>query len=245
MPLVRIESEEIKRYTASDELTDKRFHCWCIIYGAFMKTIERQADSDWRDGFLFVGDHLALDFVNTRPSPKGQPVELLTDFRTVLKWFQTAGVIDSESAARLVHLHRDSEKAHALATALSFREKLRRAVISVEHNTGVPPDMVKEVNRLMALHPVLHRLENDGQGAWSIKRWFRPDRPEDLLAPLAYAAAQLFTETDFTRIRKCANCVLHFRDTSKKANRRWCSMRLCGNRFKVAVYAAKRRAETE
>jgi len=210
-----------------------------------MKTAQKQTDSDWRDGFLFLGNHLALDFVNTRPAPKGQPVELLTDFQTLLKWFQTAEVIDSANAARLSQLDRDSEKAHALATALAFREKLRRAVISLEHNNRVLPDIIKDVNRLLASHPILHRLENDGQGAWSFKQWFRPARPQDLLAPLAYAAAQLFTETDFTRIRKCANCVLHFQDTSKKANRRWCSMRLCGNRFKVAAYAAKHRLETK
>ena len=211
-----------------------------------MRAEQKQNESDWRDGFLFLGNHLALDFVNTRPTPKGEPVELLTDFPALLKWFQAAEVIDAADAERLNHLDGDSsDKAGALATALSFREKLRRAVVSLEHNKQVPPDIVKEVNRLMALHPVLHRLENGGQKPWSLKQWFRPERPEDLLAPLAYAAAQLFTETDFTRIRKCANCILHFEDTSKKANRRWCSMRLCGNRFKVAAYAAKRRLETK
>ncbi len=208
-----------------------------------MKARQKQTDSDWRNGFRFLGNHLALDFVNTRPAPKGEPVELLTDFPTLLKWCQTAEVIDAAEVARLGHLDRDSEKVHALAIALAFREKLRRAVLSLEHNKQVPPEIVKEVNRLMALHPVLHRLEKSGQGPWSMKKWFRPERPQDLLAPLAYAAAQLFTETDFTRIRKCVNCILHFHDTSKKANRRWCSMRLCGNRFKVAAYAAKHRAE--
>src|SRR5262249_22229300 len=115
----------------------------------------KQTDSDWRDGFLFLGNHLALDFVNTRPAPKGEPVELLTDFRTLLKWFQAAQVIDAADAARLSHLDGDSEKACALAAALSLREKLRRAVLSLEHTKQVPPDIVKEVNRLMASHPVL------------------------------------------------------------------------------------------
>src|SRR5215471_1530689 len=206
-----------------------------------MKTAQKENNSDWRDDFIFLGNHLALDFVNTRPAPKGEPVELLTDFRALLKWFQAAEVIDPADAARLRHFDRDSEKARALATAVAFREKLRRAVVSLEHNKQVPPDILKEVNRLMASHPVLHRLEDEGKGTWALMQWFRPEGPEDLLAPLAYAAAQLFTETDFTRIRKCANCILHFQDTSKKANRRWCSMRLCGNRFKVAAYAAKHR----
>ncbi|WP_406117337.1 CGNR zinc finger domain-containing protein [Streptomyces virginiae] len=37
------------------------------------------------------------------------------------------------------------------------------------------------------------------------------------------------------RIRKCANppCPLHFLDTSRKGQRRWCSMAVCGNRAKA------------
>ena len=31
-------------------------------------------DSDWKDGFLFVGNHLALDFLNTRPVQNGEPM---------------------------------------------------------------------------------------------------------------------------------------------------------------------------
>jgi predicted RNA-binding Zn ribbon-like protein len=43
------------------------------------------------------------------------------------------------------------------------------------------------------------------------------------------------------RVRKCDQCVLHFYDISKKGTRRWCSTQLCGNRQKVAAYAARRR----
>ena len=35
--------------------------------------------SDWKDGFLFLGNHLALDFLNTRPVRNGEAVELLPD----------------------------------------------------------------------------------------------------------------------------------------------------------------------
>jgi predicted RNA-binding Zn ribbon-like protein len=54
-------------------------------------------------------------------------------------------------------------------------------------------------------------------------------------------AAILFSAIDRSRVRKCDQCVLHFYDISKKGTRRWCSMQLCGNRLKVAAYAARRR----
>ena len=71
--------------------------------------------------------------------------------------------------------------------------------------------------------------------------WFESRQPEDLFAPLAHSAAKLFASVDRNRVRKCDQCVLHFHDTSKKGTRRWCSMQLCGNRLKVAAYAARQR----
>jgi predicted RNA-binding Zn ribbon-like protein len=66
-----------------------------------------------------------------------------------------------------------------------------------------------------------------------------------LVSPLAYSAAELFANTDRKRVRKCDQCVLPFHDTSKKGTRRYCSMQMCGNRQKVAAYAARQRMRTE
>ena len=71
--------------------------------------------------------------------------------------------------------------------------------------------------------------------------YFDPRSPEDLLGPVAHSIAALFAGLDRNKIRKCSNCVLHFLDTSKKGTRRWCSMQMCGNRSKVAAYAARHR----
>jgi predicted RNA-binding Zn ribbon-like protein len=88
---------------------------------------------------------------------------------------------------------------------------------------------------------MLTRLKATGNAS-TTELWFDPRRPEDLLAPLSHSAAILFAEGDHNRVRKCGQCVLHFYDTSKKGTRRWCSMRLCGNRLKVAAYAARQRS---
>jgi predicted RNA-binding Zn ribbon-like protein len=99
---------------------------------------------------------------------------------------------------------------------------------------------VAELNRLMAAHPMLTRMKENGRVA-STEVWFETREPQNLLAPLAYSAVRLFADVDRKRVRKCGQCVLHFYDTSKKGTRRWCSMELCGNRKKVAAYAARRR----
>jgi predicted RNA-binding Zn ribbon-like protein len=207
-----------------------------------VRTLQKQTDSDWRDGFLFLGNQLALDFVNTHPAPHEEPVELLPDFDALLRWFQAAALLDSADAARLKRRWGESARAvQAVVASRDLRKKLRRGVLALEQGRPVPLAIVKELNSLMASHPLLYRLKAVTRNAWSMEKWFRPETPEDLLAPLVHDAAHMFAVADPERIRKCPNCVLHFQDTSKKGTRRWCSMRLCGNRFKVAAYAGRQR----
>jgi len=197
--------------------------------------------SDWRDGFLFVGNQLALDFLNTRPLQNGEALELLADFSALLRWFQAAELLSAGEAARLKEKWQKSARALRTVEAMrELREKLRKEVLAWEHGGGVHRSTVEKLNRLMAEHPMRTRLTTSGDKPVA-EMWFEARQPEDLWAPLAYGASALFTGVDRSRVRKCDQCVLHFHDTSKKGTRRWCSMQLCGNRLKVAAYAARQR----
>jgi predicted RNA-binding Zn ribbon-like protein len=121
-----------------------------------------------------------------------------------------------------------------------LREKLRTEMLLWERGGAIRGSTIDDLNRLLADHPMRTRLATHGNAHFR-ELWFEAGKPEDLFAPLAHSAATLFTTVDQKRVRKCARCVLHFRDTSKKGTRRWCSMRLCGNRFKVRAYADRRR----
>ena len=202
-------------------------------------------NSDWRDGFLFVGNQLALDFLNTCPVQDGEPTELLADFGTLLRWFQAAEVLSPGQVAGLSQQWGGSARARRTVEAMrGLREKLRKEVLAWEHGGTVRQTAINELNRLMAEHPMLTRLKKTGNAS-STEVWFDPRRPEDLFAPLAHSAATLFASSDRNRVRKCGQCILHFYDTSKKGTRRWCSMQLCGNRLKVAAYAARQRSRAQ
>ena len=202
------------------------------------KAVQR---SDWKDGFLFVGNHLALDFLNTRPVQKGEAVELLPDFDALLRWFKAANLLSFREVADLWRQWGESAQARQVAEAMrEMRERLRKELLARERGGAVQRAAMDELNQQMAEHPMLTRLKAGG-GAPTTELWFDPRRPEDLFAPLAHSAATLFADLDRNRVRKCRQCVLHFYDTSKKGTRRWCSMRLCGNRLKVAAYAARQR----
>jgi predicted RNA-binding Zn ribbon-like protein len=210
-----------------------------------MKQRERIPDSDWRDGFLFVGNHLALDFLNTRPVQNGEPIELLSDFSALLRWFQAAGLLNPRQMVNLQRQSGESATARRTLDAIrQLREKLRKEILAWEGGADIHRATLDELNQLMAAYPMVSKLKAVGN-VFSMERWFEPRQPEDLFAPLAHSAATLFAEVDRSRVRKCGQCVLHFYDTSKKGTRRWCSMQLCGNRLKVAAYAARQRLNAQ
>jgi predicted RNA-binding Zn ribbon-like protein len=200
-----------------------------------------QAAPDGAARFLFLGNHLVLDFLNTRPLLDGQPAELISDFNALLWWFRAAKLISPGDMARLRRRWAGTACAQRTVEAMrGFREKLRKEILARERGVAVRPSTVAELNRLMADHPMLTRLSASGSAS-ATELWFKMRRPEDLFAPLAYGTASLFAKVDRERVRKCANCIGHFYDTSKKGTRRWCSMKLCGNRLKVAAYADRQR----
>jgi len=196
----------------------------------------------WKDGFLFLGNDLALDFLNTRPVQDGEAMELLPDFAAILRWSQTAGLLSPHDAADLERQWGQSAEARRTVEAIrGFRENFRKEVLEWEQGHAVHRSAIDEVNRLMTSYPMSTRLKTNGKEL-EPELYFKPRRPEDLFAPLAHAVAMLLANANRDRVRKCGQCVLHFVDTSKKGTRRWCSMRLCGNRLKVAAYAARERS---
>ena len=206
-----------------------------------MKRPTSEPGSDWKDGFLFLGNHLALDFLNTRPVQNGETTELLRDFKAFLRWFQAAELLSTGAAAKIRQRWETSSRARqTLERAWELRERIRKEVFTWEAGVALHRSTTDELNRLMTLHPMRTRLKTTRNGVVN-ERWFDTEQPDELLAPLADSAARLFAEVRHDRVRKCRECVLHFHDTSKKGTRRWCSMQLCGNRLKVAAYAARQR----
>jgi predicted RNA-binding Zn ribbon-like protein len=196
---------------------------------------------EWVDGFLFVGNQAALDFLNTRPVLETGPTELLSDANAFERWLIASGMLTSQKEKTLVRRWRDEPQAEAfLKKLLAFRERLRAAVIRLESGLAVSDAFVSEVNFLLAEHPSRVALHKKS-GRLEQEIVFEPQEPADVWAPIAAATAELLSDVPASRVRKCEACVLHFHDTSKKGSRRWCSMNICGNKLKVAAYQQRNR----
>ena len=200
-----------------------------------------QAMGEWVDGFLFVGNRLILDFLNTKPVLADGPAELLPDTHALERWLIASGLATTPGAKRVLRDLPPSTDAEAfLGELIAFRERLRAAVLRMERGGAPTEEFIQEVNARLLQYPARTSLRKHG-GRIVRESLFEPRKPSDLWAPIIDAAAELLAETDRSRIRKCESCVVHFFDTSKKGSRRWCSMNICGNKLKVAAYQRRKR----
>jgi len=196
---------------------------------------------EWVDGFLFVANRPILDFLNTRPVLAQGPTELLTDFPALERWFVASGVLHTAKAKSLLRSWRLlPEAASFLRGLIAFRERLRSAILRLEAGSAPSDEFLQEINTGLLRHPSVSVLRKR-EGHVVREPLFDPQRPEDLWTLFYEGAADLLSESESKRIRKCESCVLHFFDTSKKGSRRWCSMNICGNKLKVATYQRRKR----
>jgi predicted RNA-binding Zn ribbon-like protein len=205
-----------------------------------MRTASQEIN-EWVDGFLFVANRPVLDLLNTKPVLADGPTELLPDVHALERWLIASGMVTSTKTKSLLRSWRNSlEAPRFLEELIAFRERLRNAVMRIENGSLPSDSFLAEVNSLLLQYPRHTSLNRqDGKILWGTL--FEPRRPSDFWAPIVDAAADLLSETETSRLRKCESCVVHFFDTSKKGSRRWCSMNICGNRQKVAAYQRRNR----
>src|SRR5262245_16272824 len=124
-----------------------------------VETTRLTGASDWKDGFLFVGNQLALDFLNTRPVQNGEAQELLSDFNSLLRWFRAAELLKDQQIILLRKRWEDSPGArHTLEEICGFREELRKEVLRWEAGQNIHRARIENLNRILATHPMLTQL---------------------------------------------------------------------------------------
>lgn len=193
-----------------------------------------------------VGDHLALDFLNTISAPKGTPIEQIGSGHELLQWLIDAGVLVQDEAERLESSWPQAQLDGAAHEAVALREWFRDVLTRAK--SGRFPNAegdLAPLNNVLARDDAFQRvILNDGDGQLRIESARQWHAPSVLLVPIAIAMAELLCDTDFDLIGRCENpaCTLWFYDRTKGHRRRWCSQAVCGNRAKVAAHRMRKKS---
>jgi predicted RNA-binding Zn ribbon-like protein len=208
--------------------------------------VSQSADS--RRSFKLIGGHVVLDFINTlddRFAPDG-PVELLNCYEDLLIFLKQSKILSPGEARSLSRFDSSKEATRVLAFALQCREALARIFYGVATgHAGDEQDL--EVPQEVLQRAFLHRKIRRRGKAFT---WQWTEVESDPSAPLwliAYEAVELLTSSELSLLKQCGveTCRWLYLDTSKNHSRRWCDMKICGNRTKAQRYYSRRsRAES-
>jgi predicted RNA-binding Zn ribbon-like protein len=201
--------------------------------------MEEMSDPGTRP-FLFVGNALWLDFVNTEIMREGSRTDLLDGYPAWVDWMVQVGVVDEGSGALLLGQDAGGIGVRTVVQARELRTALRAVAEAASAEQGVPDDSITVINTWLArrrVRKVIARTEA-GYELKAVEAW---DEPADLLAAVAESAAEFICSDRLHLVRKCESdrCILHFYDNSKNHGRRWCRMSACGNRAKAAAHYHK------
>lgn len=195
-----------------------------------------------------VGDHTALDFLNTIANLNGHRVDWLESREDLLAWMVALKAMDNATVARFSEpTHRENLKT-ALSEIVVFREWFRELLseAKAQGEIRLTPERRQRLNSALSKAPRILRVdEGDNGSVLTSERIF--EEPGDLIGVIAGWVAELLCEGDLSLVRRCEShdCVLWFYDRSKNHRRRWCSPDMCGNREKVAAHRARKRKKRE
>ena len=191
----------------------------------------------------FLGDALALDFLNSVATPVDVPVDWIEDGEGLLRWLDQAKLVSPETLEAMRAQALPGELDKVANQARNLREWFRTFVREHKGKQLKP-------GALAELEPLNRLLERDEGYSRVVARQadegevfdFQPMRkwrsPEALLLPVGEALGRFVCTEDFSNVKACEgpSCTLLFADHTRGHRRRWCSMALCGNRAKQAAH---------
>jgi predicted RNA-binding Zn ribbon-like protein len=193
--------------------------------------------------FHLSGGRLCLDLANTVSWRRSdRPIERLGSYADLLAWSRQTGLVPEADARTLAReaTRRSAEAARVLAQAIALREVIYRIFSAIAGSGAPAPADLAALNG--ALAGAFTRLRITPAAGRFALEW-DAGRPafDRMLWPAARSAAELLVSDDLAHVRTCPaeNCGWVFVDTTKNRSRRWCDMKVCGNRAKVRRHYAR------
>lgn len=192
--------------------------------------------------FQLIAGHPTLDLVNTldwRFRDNG-PEELLASYDDLLRFSAESGLLSAKQIRSIVRGSTQPAAAGALVSCREMREAAADIFYAAVDSRTPPGSQIKIVERYFRQAREQQRL------AWSGSRlgweWQASECSPDLpVWMLSLSAARLMLSDEMRFLRACEkpDCRWLFLDTSKNHSRRWCDMKVCGNRMKARRFKAQ------
>lgn len=180
--------------------------------------------------FPLISGNLSLDLVNTELVSRGQRQDLLLTERDVLDWL---AVIKGKNSYwdNQLSLKIKERIQQVFVEILEMRTILRKQFESIADGNKIPDEFIAFLENKIEKSPFTYKLMDQKIVPIPVG-----EAEDILLSYIAFDTLTLIEENRLSSLKRCSNddCVLLFIDESGR--RKWCSMKICGNRKKVARF---------
>ncbi len=175
----------------------------------------------------FIAGHVALDFVNTAEE-RGHPgaSDALRTVDDLRLWGERSGVLAPGADS--------GPSSTELLAAIESRELLYRLFLGRAHGQRA---LAADLSQLSLLASTAYQAADLNQDADGRLSWtWNSSQLATVRHVAVTSAVQLLSQSPTARLKQCPgdHCGWFFLDTTKRGNRRWCSMSECGQEAKTA-----------
>jgi predicted RNA-binding Zn ribbon-like protein len=207
--------------------------------------VEKATSKSEEKRFQLVSGHPALDFVNTldwRFRDSG-PEELLRNYADVIRFTEQSRLTTPLDARRLLRGAPENKAENIVAAIHALRESTAEVLYAVVDGKSPSSSSLRRLEACFNEAGAQQQLHWEGTKLeWKLPKSPAPAMPYWLLS---LSVAQFMTSDQMQLLRACDSpeCRWLFLDTSKNHTRRWCDMKICGNRMKARRFKAQLRTE--
>ncbi len=167
-----------------------------------------------------------------------RPEELLKSYDDLLRFTQESGMLKPAQARQFRGLSGRSTGERVLKRCIELREAIAEIFYARLDGRRPSAASVRTLERSIKSARLQQQLRwKEERLEW---RWRENDAELPLWA-LSLSASDLMLSDAVHRVRACDNpeCRWLFLDTSKNHTRRWCDMKVCGNRMKARRFKTR------
>jgi len=204
-----------------------------------------RSEENTAPAFQLIAAHPALDFINTldwRFREEG-PEELIKSYDDLLRFAGQSKLLTPKQSRQLMRTVDSGTGGRVLNNCIELREVMAE-VFYVGLDVRIPS--AASVRKLEQYFKVVHARQTlyweDSRLAWEWSEM--AGEAEFPLWLLSLSASELMTSPEMYSVRACDSpeCRWLFMDTSKNHTRRWCDMKVCGNRMKARRFKARQQS---
>ncbi|MDU0811106.1 CGNR zinc finger domain-containing protein [Bacillus siamensis] len=184
--------------------------------------------------FPLISNHLPLDLVNTEVVSYGKRHNLIKSKEDLLEWLRLMGKGVPFFNQSTLKKAQDELSTVMVEKILTFRSILRENFEKIADDEEPEESFITFLEKKIESAPFSYKILDAKLARIPIGKI-----DDAIMSLIAYEGLSLIYTKKINLIKRCANeeCVLLFLDNTGR--RKWCSMKICGNREKVSRHLKK------